>query len=89
MKAIAACVIGGVSLIGGQGSVLGAAIGAVIMSSVNRILVFIGLSSNFDNTITGILLISLVVIDALLQKREAFKLKRYKFMLQENKKEGR
>jgi len=59
------------------------------MSSVNRILVFIGLSSNFDNTITGILLISLVVIDALLQKREAFKLKRYKFMLQENKKEGR
>ena len=89
MKAIAACVIGGVSLIGGQGSILGAAIGAVIMSSVNRILVFIGLSSNFDNTITGILLISLVVIDALLQKREAFKLKRYKFMLQENKKEGR
>lgn len=78
MKAIAACVIGGASLVGGQGTLLGVAIGAVIMSSINRILVFIGLSSNYDNTITGILLITLVVADALLQKRSAHLLKCYK-----------
>lgn len=69
MKAIAACVLGGISLTGGVGSVLGAAVGAIIMSSISRLLVFLGLSSDYDNTITGILLIAIVVADALLQHR--------------------
>ena len=73
MKAIAACVLGGISLSGGLGSLLGASIGAVIMSSVSRILVFLGFSSDYDNTITGILLITIVVIDALTQNRAATK----------------
>lgn len=68
MKAIAACVLGGVSLTGGVGSVVGAMFGAVIMSSISRILVFLQFSSNWDNTITGILLIIIVVADALIQK---------------------
>ncbi|MBR0598707.1 ABC transporter permease [Sinanaerobacter chloroacetimidivorans] len=67
MKAIAACVLGGVSLTGGVGSVIGAMFGAVIMSSISRILVFLQFSSNWDDTITGILLIIIVVADALIQ----------------------
>lgn len=70
MKAIAACVIGGISLSGGVGNMIGATFGALIMSSISRILVFLGFSSNFDNTITGILLITIVVIDAIMQKRK-------------------
>jgi AI-2 transport system permease protein len=73
MKAIAACVLGGISLTGGLGSLIGASIGAVIMSSVSRILVFMGFSSDYDNTITGILLITIVVVDALMQNRAAVK----------------
>lgn len=73
MKAIAACVLGGISLTGGQGSIIGASIGAVIMSSVSRILVFLGFSSDYDNTITGILLITIVVVDALIQNRAVLK----------------
>jgi AI-2 transport system permease protein len=69
MKVIAACVLGGISLSGGVGSVLGAAVGAVIMASISRVLVFMGFSSDYDNTITGILLIFIVVTDALLQHR--------------------
>ena len=46
-----------------------AAIGAVIMSSISRLLVFIGLPSTYDNTITGIMLIVIVVVDALTQRR--------------------
>lgn len=69
MKAIAACVLGGLSLTGGRGSLLGAAIGAVIMSSISRILVFLGFSSDYDNTITGILLITIVVINTVSQNR--------------------
>ena len=76
MKAIAACVIGGISLSGGLGSVIGASIGAVIMSSVSRILVFMGFSSDYDNTITGIMLITIVVLDALMQRHAAERIRR-------------
>ena len=67
MKAIAACVLGGVALTGGQGSLFGAAIGAIIMSSISRILVFLGFSSDYDNTITGIMLIVIVVVTTVAQ----------------------
>ena len=76
MKAIAACVIGGIALTGGQGSVLGATIGATIMSSISRSLVFLGFSSDYDNTITGIILIVIVVVTTVSQNRELIKNKR-------------
>jgi AI-2 transport system permease protein len=69
MTAIAACVIGGISLSGGLGNMIGAALGAVIMSSISRLLVFIGLPATYNNTITGVMLIVIVVIDALAQSR--------------------
>ena len=69
MTAIAACVLGGISLSGGLGNMVGAAIGAVIMSSIGRLLVFIGLSATYNNTITGVMLIVIVVVDALTQRR--------------------
>lgn len=75
MKVIAACVLGGISLSGGVGTVWGAAIGSIIMASISRILVFLGLPSDYDNTITGILLIAIVVSDSLLQKRAAEKIR--------------
>ncbi len=71
MKAVAACVLGGISLSGGVGSVVGAAIGSVIMSSISYLLVFMGFSSNYDNAITGIILIVIVVTDSLMQYRQS------------------
>lgn len=76
MKAIAACVLGGISLTGGVGTVIGAAIGATLMASISRMLVFIGISSDYDNTITGILLITIVVVDALIQRYSSEKARR-------------
>lgn len=69
MSAIAACVIGGVSLAGGVGSIWGGLIGSLLMTSISRILVFIGLPSTFDNTITGVVLIVIVVGTAYFNKR--------------------
>ena len=69
MTAIAACVLGGISLSGGLGNMVGAAIGAVIMSSISSLLVFIHLPSDYNNTITGVMLIVIVVVDALTQRR--------------------
>mgnify|MGYP002551845384 CR=1 FL=1 len=76
MKVIAACVLGGISLSGGVGSVIGAGVGAAIMASISRVLVFIGLSSDYDDTITGILLIIIVVSDALIRRRAVEKARR-------------
>ena len=76
MKAVAACVLGGISLSGGVGSVIGAGIGAIIMASISYLLVFMGFSSNYDNAITGVILMTIVVADALLQKRAAVKNRR-------------
>jgi AI-2 transport system permease protein len=88
MKAIAACVLGGISLSGGVGSVLGAALGAMIMSSISRLLVFVGLSSNYDNAITGILLITIVVADALLQRHSKEKARRERLSAKTQSYEG-
>ncbi len=76
MKVIAACVLGGISLTGGVGSVIGAGVGAAIMASISRVLIFIGLSSDYDDTITGILLIVIVVVDSLLRRRSVEKARR-------------
>lgn len=90
MTAIAACVLGGISLSGGLGNMVGAAIGAVIMSSISRLLVFIGLPSTYDNTITGVMLIVIVVVDALAQRRsiEMARRKRLLSRTAENTAEG-
>lgn len=66
MIAIASCVLGGVSLNGGIGSVVGAALGAVIMNSINTALVFLKVPSYWNDTISGTLLILIVVSDALI-----------------------
>ncbi|MCD7735386.1 MAG: ABC transporter permease [Lachnospiraceae bacterium] len=76
MKAVAACVLGGISLSGGVGSVVGAGIGAVIMASISRLLVFMELGSTYDDTITGIMLITIVVVDSLMQRNAAEKNRR-------------
>jgi AI-2 transport system permease protein len=76
MKVIAACVLGGISLTGGVGSLIGASVGAAIMASISRVLVFLGFPSDYDNTITGILLILIVVFDSVLQRNSAEKMRR-------------
>ena len=76
MTVIAACVLGGISLSGGVGSLVGAAVGAVIMSSIPRVLVFLGLPSTYDDTITGVMLIAIVVSDALIRKRSVERARR-------------
>jgi ribose/xylose/arabinose/galactoside ABC-type transport system permease subunit len=60
MKVIAACVWAA-SAHGRRGLGDWRGRGAAIMASISRILVFIGFSSDYDDTITGILLIIIVV----------------------------
>lgn len=69
MTVIAAAVLGGVSLSGGVGSVIGAGIGAIIMISINSALVYMKVPAFWNDAISGMLLIVIVVSDALLARR--------------------
>lgn len=66
---IAAAVIGGSSLAGGAGTVVGAIIGAVIMQSLQSGMVLIGVTSALQQVIIGLVLILAVWIDVVYRKR--------------------
>jgi AI-2 transport system permease protein len=76
MTVIAACVLGGVSLAGGVGSVLGATIGAIFMTSISSALVFLKVDAFWKDVISGSLLILIVVFDMLLIHRNNQKAKK-------------
>ena len=66
---IAAAVIGGTSLAGGVGTIVGAILGAVIMQSLQSGMVLIGFTSALQQVIIGLVLIVAVWIDVLYRRR--------------------
>ena len=63
LSAIAAAVIGGTSLIGGRGSIIGAFIGVLIISVLQNGLAQLGVSEPFKRLITGLVIILAVFLD--------------------------
>jgi D-xylose transport system permease protein len=63
LEAIAACVIGGASLVGGRGSVFGACLGALIMSSLDNGMSLLNIRDYVQEIIKGIILVLAVGID--------------------------
>jgi ribose transport system permease protein len=62
MTVIAATVIGGTSLFGGRGSIVGAAVGAIMMSMVDNGLILMGLSVDLQMIVRGFIIIAAVVL---------------------------
>ena len=63
LDAIAAVVIGGASLSGGRGSVLGAVLGAVIIGVLNNGLVLLNVSPFWQQVVKGLVILLAVIID--------------------------
>ena len=68
--AIAATVIGGTSLFGGEGTVLGAIVGAAIMGVMQNGMVLVNLSSYLQTIVLGVVLVIAVVYDTLRRRRK-------------------
>lgn len=68
LDAITAVVLGGTSLFGGRGVVLGSLIGAVVVGVLRNGLTLMGVSSVYQMLITGILVILAVAVDQLSRK---------------------
>ena len=71
LQAVAAVVIGGVAIFGGSGTVWGAAIGAVLLVTINRALPILGIPDFWQRAVVGVLILSAIVLDRVLSVRRA------------------
>ena len=69
LRIIAACVIGGASLSGGEGTVIGALLGLIFMALVTNAMTLFGVSIYWEGVITGSILTAAVSIDMLSRRR--------------------
>jgi len=82
MKAIAACVLGGISLLGGTGTLLGAFLGAFFLTQIDTVLVLFRLPAWWNDFIAGLVLLGVLVLDgrlrqALARHKRALKYSRF------------
>ena len=69
MDVIAACVIGGVSMSGGRGTVVGALLGSLILATIAKALPLIPFFNQlWLNTVKGIIILVVVVMNVILQR---------------------
>lgn len=69
LDAIAACVIGGVSLFGGEGGVIGTILGAIIISMINNGLNLMGVTPFIQEIVKGLVIFAVIAIDAIRRER--------------------
>ncbi|MEV5854090.1 ABC transporter permease [Streptomyces anulatus] len=76
LTVVSAVVVGGVVFTGGSGTVYGAALGALLLTSVNSVLPALGVSSVWVLAINGFLLILAIAADRIVALRVAYALKK-------------
>jgi rhamnose transport system permease protein len=76
LTVVSAVVVGGVVFTGGSGTVYGAALGALLLTSVNSVLPALGVSSVWVLAINGVLLILAITVDRIVALRVASALKK-------------
>ncbi len=68
LDAIAACVIGGASLMGGRGTIFGACLGALIMASLDNGMSLLNVRDYMQDIIKGLILVAAVGLDMIGKK---------------------
>lgn len=69
LRVISAAVIGGASLSGGEGTILGAVLGIILLNLINNSLVLLKVSVYWQQLISGLILIAAVTIDHISHRR--------------------
>lgn len=70
LDAIASCFIGGASAYGGTGTISGAVIGAIFMGVLNNGMSIMGIDSNWQRAVKGLVLLVAVVFDVVSKSRK-------------------
>ena len=64
MDAIAACVLGGVSMSGGVGRISGTVFGAIVIGIISNGLNLMGVSSFWQLVVKGLIILAAVILDS-------------------------
>ena len=64
MKVIAAVVIGGTSITGGKGTILGTVLGVILMGAIGPALTFLSVGAYWEKSIQGAIILAAILIDA-------------------------
>jgi ribose transport system permease protein len=72
LDAIAACVLGGVSMSGGRGRISGTVIGAMVIGIISNGLNLMGVSSFWQLIVKGVIILFAILIDTQKGKGSAF-----------------
>ena len=70
MMVLSAAVIGGTSLGGGKGTILGTTLGIVMLSIMNNALVLFNISVNWQNFVSGAILLIAIIIDYISNRQQ-------------------
>jgi ribose transport system permease protein len=73
MYGIAAAVLGGCSLRGGEGSIIGIVIGAALLQVLQNLVNLLGIDTSLNNAVMGVVILLGVIADQLFQKHRAKK----------------
>jgi rhamnose transport system permease protein len=76
LQVVSAVVVGGVAIFGGSGSVVGAAVGALLLSTISSALYVLGISAFWDQAIWGFLLLVAIAVDKAITERLTSALRR-------------
>lgn len=73
LDVIAAVVLGGAAITGGQGTVLGTILGVFLIQVLTRGLIFMGVSAEWQRMVTGLVLIVFISVPVFMEKRRGYK----------------
>jgi ribose transport system permease protein len=69
LRIVAAVVIGGTSLEGGSGTMIGALLGALIMATIDSGIVFYGIDPNYSQLVIGLVILIAIVMDRVFRRK--------------------
>ncbi|MEO8261588.1 MAG: ABC transporter permease [Pseudolysinimonas sp.] len=75
LDVVAAAVVGGVAIFGGSGTVVGAAIGALLLTTMTSSLTAVRVDKFWQQAVVGVLILAAIIIDRIAKLRTARKLR--------------
>ncbi len=69
MEAVAASVLGGTSVLGGEGSIIGTVMGAIVVAILRNAMVLLDISTYYQQVVTGAVILIAVIIDVQRKRR--------------------
>jgi ribose transport system permease protein len=76
LTVIAAAVLGGTSLFGGKGSVIGTIQGVLILGLIERAMVVFNVDTNYQLLVRGLIILIVVITDAVVSRRRQLQIER-------------